>query len=162
MPSVTHKARLLANMRAVRAEVEAFVRDHQHQPDAEIGGGWTLHDALAHVALWDRMAARKIGGVPLPYGQDVAEREPWNLDAFNDELRARWRDRSMDEVLAEFAASYPAVVAAVAAADDADCAPGGKVWRTIDEDNAGHYPHHFPVADPLLAEQQAVDGPAQG
>ena len=158
---MTHKERLLATMHAIRAEVEAFVRDRQGQPDAEIGGGWSLHDAVAHVALWDRMAARKIAGTPLPYGQDAAARKPWNLDAFNDELRARWRDRPLDEGLAEFAAAYPPVVAAVEGARDADCAPGGAVWRTIDEDNAGHYPHHFPVSDSLLAEQQAADAPQQ-
>ena len=153
---MTHKERLLATMRAVRAEVEDFVHDRRRQPDAEIGGGWTLHDAVAHVAIWDRMAARKLAGLPLPEGDEVAEREPWDLDAFNGEMRARWRDRPLDEVLAEFAASYPPVVAAVEAAREEDCAPGGAVWRVIDEDNAGHYPHHFPVGDPLLAEQGAA------
>jgi hypothetical protein len=154
---VSHKERLLATMQSVRAEIEAFVREHQHEPDAEIGGGWTLHDAVAHVALWDRMAARKLAGTPLPEGDEVAEREPWDLDAFNDEMRARWRDRPMAAVLAEFAAAYPPVVAAVEAAREEDCAPGAEVWRVIDEDNAGHYPHHFPVGDPLLAEQTAAD-----
>jgi hypothetical protein len=156
---MTHKEHLLAVMRAVRAEVEAYVRDHQHEPDAQIGGGWSLHDAVAHVALWDRMAARKLAGTPLPEGQEVADRKPWSLDAFNDEMRARWRDRPMPEVLAEFAAAYRAVYAAIEGTRDADCAPGKSVWRTIDEDNAGHYPDHFPVIR-MKDAAQSVAGPA--
>ena len=156
---MTDKEQLLDTMRTVRAEVEAFVYARQDRPDEEIGGGWTLHDAVAHVALWDRMATRKLAGTPLPEGEEVARREPWSLDAFNDTLRARMRDRPMAAVLGEFAAAYEAVTAAVANAREEDCALRAAVWTVIDEDSAGHYPHHFPVRD-ILAEQSAAS-PAQ-
>lgn len=155
---MTQKAALMATMSRVRAEVEAFVAAYSATPEAEIGGGWTLHDAVAHVALWDRMAVRKLVGTPLPDGEEVAARTPWDLDTFNDTMRARWRDRPMAAVLAEFATAYPPLVAAVRAADEVDCAPHGRVWTIIDEDNAGHYPHHFPIADPLLAMQERAGG----
>ena len=90
---MTQKAALLATMAKVRAEVEVFIAAHSATPEAEIGGGWTLHDAVAHVALWDRMAVRKLVGTPLPDGEEVAARTPWDLDTFNDTMRARWRDR---------------------------------------------------------------------
>jgi hypothetical protein len=32
-------------------------------------------------------------------------------------------------------------------ARDEDCAPGTPLWHVIAEDNAGHYPVHFPVRD---------------
>ena len=152
---MTDKERLLDTMRTVRAEVEAFVYARQDRPDEEISEGWSLHDAVAHVGLWDRMAARRIAGTPLPEGEEVAARQPWSLDVFNDTMRARMRDRPMAEVLAEFVAAYDAVTAAVANAREEDCALRASVWTIIDEDNAGHYPHHFPVRD-ILAEQSAA------
>ena len=143
---------LVATMRSMRAEVEQFVAERLAEPDAEIGGGWTLHDVVAHLALWDRMAVRGIARIPLPEGEEVASREPWDLDAFNDEMRARFRDRPMPAVMAEFEASFRAVVNAVQAADDESCAPGGTTWTVVDDDSAGHYPVHVPVRD-LMAER---------
>jgi hypothetical protein len=144
---------LLALMRSMRAELEGFVAMHAVEPGAVIGGGWTLHDAVAHVALWDRMAVRKITGEPLPEGEDVASREPWNLDAFNDEMRARMTSRPMSDVLTEFDAAWLAIVRAVEGANEADCRPGERVWEAVDDDSVGHYPRHFPIRD-LLREQQ--------
>ena len=146
-----HKANLLGAIRSTRAEVDDFVRAHQGEPDAEIGGGWTLHDALAHIALWDRMAARKLTGAPLPEGEELAAAEDWDLDTFNDEMRARWRDRPMGEVMGEYIAAYLAVDTAMEQASDDDCAPGTRLWRAIADDNAGHYPAHFPVRDRFSA-----------
>ncbi len=144
---------LLVNMRSMRSELEEFVARHREEPDRMIGGGWTLHDGVAHLALWDRMAVRKIAGTPLPEGEEVASREPWDLDAFNDEMRSRMSDRPMAAVLAEFDEAYRAVITAVESADDESCRPGGSVWTTIDDDSAGHYPQHVPIRD-LLMEQQ--------
>ena len=146
---------LLSTMRSMRAELERFVAVHAADPSAVVGGGWTLHDAVAHVALWDRMAVRKIAGTPLPEGEAVASREPWDLDGFNDEMRERVRSRPMPEILAEFEAAWRAVIQAVEAADGDDCRPGGRVWTAIDDDSAGHYPQHFPIRD-LLLERQRV------
>lgn len=142
---MAHQAQLLTAMRTVRAELDGFVREHQDDPDAEIGGGWSLHDAIAHVALWDWMAVRKLTGAPLPDGEELAAAEDWDLDTFNDAMRARWRDRAMGDVLGEYVAAYLAVDSAVEDAEDEDCAPGGRLWRVIAEDSAGHYPAHFPV-----------------
>lgn len=144
---------LLDTMRSMRAELERFVAIHADEPNAVIGGGWTLHDAVAHVALWDRMAVRKISGTPLPEGEEVASRKPWDLDAFNDEMRERMRFRPMPEVMTEFDAAWRAVAEAVGTADDADCRPGGRVWTAVDDDSAGHYPRHFPIRDLLLERQ---------
>jgi hypothetical protein len=148
---MAHQEQLLTAMRTVRAELDTFVRAHQDQPDAALGGGWSLHDAIAHVALWDRMAARKLTGAPLPDGEELAAAEDWDLDTFNDALRARWHDRSMGDVLGEYVAAYLAVDSAVEDAEDEDCAPGSRLWRVIAEDSAGHYPAHFPVQN-LFAE----------
>lgn len=149
---MTNRDDLLTTMGAIRAELERFVAGRLDDPDQQIGGGWSLHDIVAHLALWDRMAVRRINGTPLPEGDEVASRQPWDLDAFNDELRSRMASRPMPEVMAEFDAAWQAVWTAVADADDESCQPGGLVWTTIDDDSAGHYPQHIPIRD-LLAEQ---------
>ena len=152
---MSHKERLLDTMRSARAELEAVVGAYGGRLDAELGDGWLLRDALAHLAVWERVAVRKIAGTPLPDGEDLAAREPWDLNTFNDAMRERWRTRTAGEVLAEFAAAHRALVATVEGASEADCAPGGDAWRAVAEDGAGHYPAHFPVANPL-AEQAAT------
>ena len=149
---MSDKDRLLDTMRAARADLEAVVRSYEGRLDAELGDGWRVRDALAHLAVWERVAVRKIAGTPLPNGEELAAREPWDLDAFNEAMRERWRTRTADEVLAEFAAAHRTLVATIEGAGEADCAPDGIAWRAVAEDGAGHYPAHFPVANPLAAQ----------
>lgn len=147
-----HREMLLAVMDAMRSDLERFLTDHREDSEQQIGGGWSLHDVVAHLALWDRMAVRRIVGTPLPEGDEVASREPWDLDAFNDEMRLRMATRPMSEVAAEFDAAWQAVRLAVATADDDACRRGGRVWTIVNDDSAGHYPRHIPIRD-RLAEQ---------
>jgi mycothiol maleylpyruvate isomerase-like protein len=149
---MSHKDTLLGVMREARAQLDAAVAEAMPRLEEPVAGGWRVRDELAHLALWERVAARKIAGAPLPDGEDLIEREPWDIDAFNDEMTARWRLRSTSYVLTEFAAAHEALVAAVQQADDADCAHDGTVWRAIAADGAGHYDGHFPV--PNLMEQR--------
>lgn len=146
---------LLAMMAQVRAELEAIVLAKDADLQADAGDGWRVIDLVAHVALWERMAARKLGGVPLPYGADAADGKPWNLNTFNETLRERMRSWTTTDVLAEFEAAYQSLVAVVRDASEEDCAPGGRVWRTIEEDGAGHYAAHFPVSTPLAQRADA-------
>jgi hypothetical protein len=158
---VSHKDDLLTAMREARAHLERAVGAYQGRLDTEFADGWRLREVLAHVALWERMATRKLSGVPLPDGEDLANRKPWNLDAFNDGMRERWRGRSDEEILIEFAAAHEALVAAVAASSEEECAPGGKAWRAVDEDGAGHYHHHFPIPDVMAARWPQETGIAR-
>ena len=153
-----HRDRLLDIMHTARAELDAIVAGYDGQLDAAAGDNpdWRIQDVLAHLALWERMAARKIAGTPLPDGEDEVTRDPWDIDEFNDAMQARWRDRSAAAVLAESAAAHSALVAAVEGARDDDCAPGGKAWNAIAEDSAGHYPGHFPVTN-LFPDYQYPD-----
>lgn len=152
---MTNRDDLLTTMDAMRAELERFVAERLGDADQQIGGGWTLHDIVAHLALWDRMAVRRITGAPLPEGDEVTSRRPWDLDAFNDEMRSRMAKRPMPEVMAEFDAAWRAVRAAAADAADGACRPGGTVWTIVDDDSAGHYPRHVPIRD-LLAKRSGA------
>lgn len=153
-----HRDHLLNIMRMARAELDAVVAGYDGNLDAVASDNpdWRIQDVLFHLALWERMAARKIAGTPLPDGEDLAEREPWDIDAFNDAMQARWHDRSAADVLAELAAAHSALVAAVEGADDDACAPGGNAWNAIAEDSAGHYPGHLPVTN-LFPDYQFPD-----
>jgi hypothetical protein len=148
------KDELIAVMREARADLDRAVAAYDGQLDTALGGGWTVRDAVAHIAVWERMAARKIAGTPLPFGEEIAARKPWNIDTFNDAMRELLASLSDDEILSEFAGAYQSLLAAVDTASDTDCAPKGKAWQAIDEDGAGHYHYHFPVRD-LMAERWA-------
>ncbi len=155
---MSHRHELLAVMREARADLEQAVAVYDGRLDSAIDGGWTVRDAIAHIAVWERMAARKIAGTPLPIGEEIASRKPWNLDAFNDAMRERLGSLSDDEILAEFAGAHQSLLSAVESAQDADCAPKRKVWRAIDEDGAGHYHFHFPVRDVMAERWPAKTG----
>lgn len=148
-----HTQRLLGIMAAswadLRAAVDA-VRGRLDAPATELGApengvGWSVLDAIAHVAVWERMAARSIAEIPLPEGEEIAARTPWNLDRFNDAMVLKWRGRPAGDVFAELDAAHAALVDAVGAADEGDCAEGGRVWAKIRDDGAGHYPYHVAV-----------------
>jgi hypothetical protein len=141
---MSHKTQLMEHMRGARAELEAAVRALEGRFDAELDNDWRVRDVVAHLALWERVAVRKLTGAPVPFADDLARMEPWNLDAFNEGMRERWREHSTTEILDEFRAAHQALLAAVADADDAACAPGGAARQAIDEDGAGHYGAHLP------------------
>jgi hypothetical protein len=139
------KETLLAMMAQVRADLEAIVLAEDADLQADAGDDWRIIDLVAHIALWERVAAQKLTGEPVSYAEGAVP-EPWDLDVFNEMLRERMRSWTTAEVLAEFEASHAALVAAVQVADDEDCVPGGRVWRAIAEDSAGHYAAHFRVS----------------
>lgn len=154
---MSHKDTLLGVMREARAQLDAAIAEAMPRLEAPVDDGWRVRDELAHLALWERIAARKIAGEALPDGEDLIEREPWNIDAFNDEMTERWRLRSSADVLAEFAAAHEALVAAVQRADERDCAPDGKAWLAIAADGAGHYDGHFAVPNLMQQRYPASD-----
>lgn len=149
---MSNRSELLAVMRMARTDVEAVVATLAGRlgDDAGIGNDWQVRDSLMHVALWERVAAHTITGLPLPDGDDLWTREPWDMDAFNDGMRERWRSKADEAVLAKFAEAHRELVAAVEAAGEESCAPGGEAWTAISEDGAGHYSSHFPVANRIV------------
>ncbi len=159
---MSHRDELLAVMAAGWADLDGAITAIRDRFGAADDGGWRPQDAVAHIATWERMATRKIAGTPLPMGEDLATQKPWSLNRFNDGMIERCRAWSAAEVLAEVSAAHEALVAAVAGADDASCAPGGKTWTTIDDDGAGHYNKHFPIPDAMAMRwPQGAETPAQ-
>lgn len=152
---MSDKAELLEAMRAARVDLEAAVAKANGDLGRQQEGEATLADILAHIAVWERVATRKLMGEPLPVGNDVLAGKKWSLNAFNEAQFALWRERSHAEILAESAAAYQALLAAVEAADEADCARGGSIWRLVREDGAGHYRAHFSIPNRLAKRRGA-------
>ncbi|MGA7669019.1 MAG: maleylpyruvate isomerase N-terminal domain-containing protein [Nitrolancea sp.] len=134
---------LLEQMLSAWTELMTVAQQLDGKFDADLGDGWRVRDVLAHIALWERVANWKLGGPEVPHAEGVADREPWDLNFFNEAMRDRWRDRPVEDVLAELRVSHQALVATVAAASDEDCAADGSVWTVIQEDGAGHYELHL-------------------
>jgi len=118
--------------------------------------GWTRKDILAHGAWWNERSPRMIAGVrtnidPYP-SADGAGGDPWNLDTQNADTLAAHRDRAAADVVAWEAASFRALVAAVADATPAELlTPVYRAWivdgslaDVIAEDSYTHYPEHVP------------------
>lgn len=140
---------LLEEMLSAWAELVTIVERLDGKFDQDLGDGWNARGLLAHIALWERVANWKLSGAPVPNAADLIEREPWDLDTFNETMRGRWSERATADVVAELRAAHAALVATVRDAPDEDCAPRGRVWLAIHDDGAGHYEHHLPALQDL-------------
>lgn len=145
---MTANDELLTVMEHARDNLERAIAPYRDNLNADLGDGWTVREAIAHIALWERVSARNVTGQEIPYGTELIP-QPWNLDAFNEALRGLMRGWSDQQILDEFASSYLALRDIVANAPDEDCTPKGRVWQTIDIDSAGHYHFHFPIVDEM-------------
>jgi hypothetical protein len=114
--------------------------------------GWTRKDILAHVAWWNERSTRMIAGVRADVDPFPAGDTEWDLDTQNADTLAAHRDRSAGDVAAWEAASFRALVEAVAGATDAELfTPVYRAWLVdgsladvVAEDSFLHYPEHVP------------------
>ena len=153
---MSYRDDLLALMAASWADLQEEIAKVRDQFDIVAKNGWRMQDRIAHIAVWERMAARKIAKIPLPVGEEFAAERPWSLSRFNKAMVDLWRPRSAEEVLAELDAAHTALVRAIEETDDAGCAPGKRRWNTIHADGAGHYCGHFPITDRLNEARKAA------
>src|ERR1700712_4818917 len=77
---------MAVSWRALKRHVDGFDGE-LNQPFDDV---WTLRDAVLHIAVWERVAIRRINGSPLPIGESEARKEPWDIDEFNDALLDLW------------------------------------------------------------------------
>jgi predicted RNase H-like HicB family nuclease/uncharacterized damage-inducible protein DinB len=102
---------LLARLTTGRARLleQVIGLDEKTIIGSAVVGDWTAKDLLAHIATWDRWALQEMqrmlsGGSPdLTTARDE--------DAFNAAAVTAWRNRSLDEVLAELQAARASWVA---------------------------------------------------
>ncbi|HEX3721374.1 MAG TPA: ClbS/DfsB family four-helix bundle protein [Nitrolancea sp.] len=140
---MTNRDELLAQMNVARTELESVIATLRGREDIDLGDGWRVRDVLAHIALWERVSAWWLTGADVPHAEGLVGMEPWDLNAFNEGMRERWRLRPLSEVYEEFAAAHEALVALVSDSSEEDCATGGRVWVRNDECGTGHYREHM-------------------
>jgi|GEM_PF-250095 len=96
---------LLAHLAAARgALLEPLLNlDARDLVETPVYSGWTAKDALAHIAAWDRWVRREIGR--LVAGEEPDSSAVRDINAYNARNVAAWKDRSLDEVVAELRAA---------------------------------------------------------
>lgn len=141
---------LLRRMDAGRQRVDERLALLDEQGlDEQARGGWTRRQMLQHLITWHHLTIERLRSYRASGRPQVLERHE---DDINAEAAAAARDRSREELLVEFRASYDALREEVAALTDDqltehDTWPGGIVVGNT----FGHYEEHRPDLEPVPA-----------
>jgi hypothetical protein len=129
---------LLEREQAAWSRWQAFVDGHEL--DARRADGWRVHDVVAHVAAWHRRTDRDLATIAS--GAEDDDRQ--ETDAFNEDARRAWADRTPEDLLAEAAAAHAAFEQAIAGASPATLAAHDGLGATIVAQNGWeHYQDHL-------------------
>src|SRR5579884_992150 len=103
------KDELLSRVRTSHARLEqALAGLTREQLEAEVlDGGWSPKATLGHITWWEQVPLQAIKGVP---AEDLLAGEEWDTDRANAKLLERNRSRPLDEVRADFDASYASLL----------------------------------------------------
>lgn len=113
------KADFLAQLEADRRRLLQAVEglSTREMTAAPAVGQWTVKDILGHVAAWEWEAVKAVEQTLAGRRPDLLDIE--DVDDWNAAQVAAWRDRTLDEVLAELHRSRQALVEALGRLDDA-------------------------------------------
>ncbi len=159
------KAKLLSDIREERARLERVLERIDGTAMVEPGavGQWSAKDVLAHIAYWERTYRGWIEAASC--GETVEMPAPgltWeDVDLFNDRAYQASRDRSLADVRAEFAASYPLILGSIEATDEAvlldpERNPLGArapLWEFAAANTSDHYREHRESIETWLASR---------
>ena len=117
------KQELIDNMRESGSELVAAARrvSPERWPEGRYEEGWTAKDILAHVASieWTYPKLLLLAAQPAPEDRDAEGRFRGGIGDYNQRRVDERRDRSVEELLAEFERNREATIAAVQEADEA-------------------------------------------
>ncbi|HEX6480382.1 MAG TPA: ClbS/DfsB family four-helix bundle protein [Ktedonobacteraceae bacterium] len=121
-----------------------------------VNGDWSIKDILAHLNAWQgylviRLQAAARDEAPAVQGVISDEDEGNTVDRLNADFYEESKSRSLDEVLAEFRATYRQIVEAVQALSDEDLferkrfswTKGNALWELVPGDTYEHYQEHI-------------------
>ncbi len=124
MPKQTSKARLLADIAAERRRLEKNLAGLSQGELLEPGvtGAWSVKDILAHLVAWEKLF---LGWYSAGVSGDRMETTPVGMcqtamDSINERIYAQNKDRSLEDVLAEFHASFREVMVVIEAIPEED------------------------------------------
>jgi hypothetical protein len=105
-----------ARNEAERARLALIAERSEAELTRDLGGGWTVATALAHVAFWDRFAHERLK-LWLRDGTTVMATAPL-VDALNDGLLHQWRLLPAKAAAREAVAAAEAMDAEIASMSD--------------------------------------------
>jgi hypothetical protein len=104
IPNVPTRVELMERIEAAWAELDRALIDlDAHQLSVKpAGGGWSIKDHLAHLAVWTNSAAAIVSrrSRPEAMGVDPSVWESGEEDEINAAIEQSWADRSATDVLA--------------------------------------------------------------
>jgi hypothetical protein len=141
------KDELLAAIRRDRALLDALVAglNEAQMLDPAHDGGWSVKDALAHIAAWERLCTSWLAVIARGETPDRPEVE--DVDGANARFYEEARDSALADVMTESARSYQAIVEAVEQLSPADLADekhfGWPTSRVVSGNTDDHYREHI-------------------
>jgi hypothetical protein len=116
----------------IQAELASIPEERMEEPGAV--GEWSVKDLMAHLAVWDDVAAAKarrhLTGEPTPESEQITWQER------NDREHARRKDWTLDETRQEMEAAHARMLDALSQAPDLE----PEFWE---DDTYGHYLEHL-------------------
>jgi hypothetical protein len=156
-------ARVRADQRFWRDLVAEVGRERMNEPGPM--GEWTFKDLAAHLAAWRSTRLPMIEaigrGEPVPAQPWPAELADDDYEAINAWFQVRDRDRSLDDVLADYDGSFERLATAIEALPEAVAEdPNGLPWAggaaAVDLDFTEHlHEEHVPSVRAWLASPRA-------
>lgn len=162
MPIDAIVARIAASHARLIAAIAPLTADQLQAP--LLSNGWSVKDALAHLAFWDQRllhAIDPIGGAQAnrfapPLIADIAYDEQW-LTTVNARIYDLNRGRSLADVLAEFDATRPRLLTVVGSLTMHDLFDEDGLSALLGEPFApmvlGAYEHYDEHSEELEAQQ---------
>jgi uncharacterized damage-inducible protein DinB len=106
-------------------------------------GDWSAKATLGHITWWEQVPVHMLRGEP---DEDLLPNEEWDTDRANAVLLARNQPRPLDDIIADFNASYASLLQeleAMPAARLDETAPyGGSLLEHIAGNTYEHYDEH--------------------
>lgn len=104
--------------------------------EAGVVGYWSVKDVIAHLVFWNRYPVTELehalAGKPFAFDHSA-------LDEHNARAVAAYANRSLEETLADFEATFQQVVQAIEALPDAAFEPDSELERRLDDTIAGAF-----------------------
>lgn len=168
------KATLLTEIEARHADMEALLAslDKQQMTQPNVYGELSIKDILVHITAWERMmlgwlATSLRGEKPFRFApgyifeeSDAEETVYKVVDDLNDYIYQRNKDKSLDEVMADFRAAHAEVAQAIQNASESDLTDpnrfpwrkGEPFWPSVAGNSYGHYQEHADLIRAWLAD----------
>lgn len=171
MAEITEKKQLLEQIKASRERLEAALDRVPQTRISEAGaqGAWSVKDLLDHIVVWEQrmldwLETTLRGEQPqmLPEGMTWDDLDRWNQETF----QAR-RERTLDQVLQDFEATYPQVLQTVSEISKEDLfqpdhfpwREDSPLWIMVAANTFWHYDEHAQDIERWLDRGDGIDEP---